>query len=78
MLPTELLDKVLLLLDLDTQEHLLRSRVLHQLASPATFAVIAECIHVRDKQKHARLLKRCLDLLPWHVWDDGSPIKKRT
>lgn len=76
-LPQELIDKILILTDFETQVRLYTSKHgLQTIVSPHTFHTIEPAILAYFQTKHQKLLRTCLSCLRYHVFDDGTPVKK--
>lgn len=76
-LPPELVEKVVLNLDPTTLETVYNSRVVHTFVSEACLRVIEKRVLQQAQENHKKLLLSCLACLPWHVWNDGTPMKNR-
>jgi hypothetical protein len=74
--PTDITDMVVTRCDIDTKIVLHDQLMLAIMVNPITHKNILKEIWVHCKSAHRIALLRCLSLLPYHVWNDGTPVKK--
>lgn len=76
VVPQERIDKNVSIPDFGTQVELYTTTVCNTVVSHRTCLDFENPILEHFKEKHRRMLSKSLRLLPYHVWDDGTPIKR--
>ena len=75
-LPTELVDRILLDLDEKTLGVLYDRGTLKDMVSAPAAREIENKVLRQAREEHQRLLSMSLECLPWHVWQDGTPMTR--
>jgi hypothetical protein len=77
VLPQDILEKIIHLTDIETKVMLYESKMLKSITYNASVTEKWELeVFKYYYGQHKTKLKTSLDLLQYHVWDDGTPIKK--
>ena len=79
-LPSDILSRIVELADRRVRVRLYEAGMLRSMVSAAVYPRLLEEVmrHYSDERHaHRRNLSRCLEMLPFHVWDDGTPMKRR-
>lgn len=76
-LPPDVLDRIMVLADLRTKVRLFEAGTLHLFVSAGVYKKLLEEVVKHYATAHRQNLSKCLQLLPFHVWDDGTPMKKK-
>lgn len=76
ILPIDVLENVVALGDARLHVRLHEAGMLHLMVSPSAYSGLLDGVVRYYANAHRRNLSRCLQMLPWHVYDDGTPIKK--
>ena len=73
-LPIDIVDHVILMSDTETKFRVVSH--LRELVSEKTFNELEQQLMAYALDNHRKLLCEVLSCLKFHVWDDGTPIKK--
>lgn len=77
LLPPEILERIIHLVDIQTKRTLYEHCLLKLMTNSDVILEKWEKEVYQDYfEQHKSKLKKSLDLLRFHVWDDGTPIKK--
>ena len=78
-LPNDIVSQILVLSDTRVKVRLYEAGMLHSMVSAAVYPRLVDevMLHYSEcSDAHRRNLSRCLEMLPFHVWDDGTPMKR--
>jgi hypothetical protein len=76
-LPSDIVSLILVLADTRVKVRLYEAGMLHSMVSAAVYPRLVDEVMLHYRDAHRRNLSRCLEMLPFHVWDDGTPMKRR-
>lgn len=76
ILPMDIMDKIMVLTDLQIKVQLYEAGMLHFMTSATAYPTLLDEVMQYYANVHRHNLSKCLQLLPFHVWDDGTPIKR--
>lgn len=77
LLPPEILEKIIELVDIQTKRTLYEQNLLKSMThNDFVLEKWKKEVYQYYFEQHKSKLKKSLDCLPFHVWDDGTPIKK--
>ena len=76
-IPQHIVERIINLLDIEKKVEMYESGVLKEMTTDARIIEQWEVeVFKHYKDRHRNKLRVVLSSLPFHVWDDGTPIKK--
>lgn len=75
-LPMDILEKIMVQTDSRIKVQLYEAGMLHLMASTTVYSGLLDEVMRHYANAHRRNLSKCLQLLSFHVWDDGTPMKR--
>lgn len=76
-LPTDIIDYIITISDIDVKVKLYNNKCLQTIISVSLFISIEQEVYNTYSYIHKCNLSKCLNCLRYHVWNDGTPMKKR-